>query len=151
MTKYLVEAQRRDIPFLISLMSNIYHEFHLGPISSSEIKDLVELDVLSNNGLVKVIQLDGEPVGSIVMKKINNTTVELRNWYLMPSARKSGLGKLSLDYSIDWARKNNFTYIQLFTSSKFIRAVEIYKSLGFVKHDLKPPCSCDLSYIKKIQ
>ena len=150
MNEFLIDAQKKDVPFLVSLMSQIYCEFNLGALMISDVEDLVEFNKLRNNGLIKLIMLDGNCVGSIVMKKIDRQTVELRNWYLLPIARNSGLGKISLKYAIDWAINSQFVNVRLFTSSKFIKAVEIYYKLGFVEHDEPAPCSCDLSLIKEI-
>ncbi|GIL38719.1 GNAT family N-acetyltransferase [Roseiterribacter gracilis] len=47
--------------------------------------------------------------------------------------RGRGLGKLLTQYAIDWARENNFAWVDLAVFTQNTVAVELYKKLGFVQ------------------
>jgi GNAT superfamily N-acetyltransferase len=80
---------------------------------------------------VWVAVLDREVVGSIALRDLGASELELKRMYLHPSQRGRGLGRQLLETALDWARTNGATVIRLDTSERMETAQRLYEAYGF--------------------
>ena len=73
-------------------------------------------------------------VGCVAMRPVDETTCEMKRLFLRPAYRSRGLGRVLVEAIIEEARKIGYTHMRLDTiTDRMGRAVELYKSMGFVE------------------
>ena len=73
-------------------------------------------------------------VGCVALRPIDQITCEMKRLFLRPAYRSRGLGRVLVEAIIEEARKLGYTHMRLDTiSDRMGRAVELYKSIGFVE------------------
>lgn len=77
----------------------------------------------------------GEVVGTVALKKIDERTVELKALYLHKDYRGRGLGSLLMSVSVNEARTRGFKKILLDSMLKYEDALRLYERFGFEKTD----------------
>lgn len=80
-----------------------------------------------------IAELDGAPVGSVMVVKNSEQVAQLRLLILDPRARGRGLGKALVDAAIGFARQAGYTSMTLWTQAGLDVARGIYENAGFVK------------------
>ena len=80
---------------------------------------------------VWVAVLDRDVVGSIALRDLGGSELELKRMYLHPSQRGRGLGRQLLETALGWARTNGATVIRLDTSERMETAQRLYEAYGF--------------------
>ena len=72
--------------------------------------------------------------GCVALRPVGPTTCEMKRLFLRPAYRSRGLGRVLVEAVIEEARKIGYTHMRLDTiSDRMGRAVELYKSMGFVE------------------
>jgi len=79
-----------------------------------------------------IMERDGQPVGSIAIVKLDNTTAQLRWFLLEPQARGLGLGHELIYTAISFSKAKGYRTICLWTSNLLIAARHLYGQHGFV-------------------
>lgn len=73
-------------------------------------------------------------VGCVALRPVASTTCEMKRLFLRPEYRSRGLGRVLVEALIEEARKIGYTHMRLDTiTDRMGRAVELYKSMGFVE------------------
>lgn len=80
-----------------------------------------------------IAEMDGEPVGSVLVVKDTKTTAKLRLLIVDPKARGRGLGKRLVEECIRFAREKGYRRLALWTQSNLAAARGIYRAAGFRK------------------
>lgn len=78
-----------------------------------------------------ISEINGQPVGSIVIAKSDDETAQLRYFLLEPETRGRGLGHKLVDMALDFCRKKGYKHVFLETISSLKTARHIYASKGF--------------------
>lgn len=78
-----------------------------------------------------VPEMDGQPVGSIVIVKADDETAQLRYFLIEPEIRGRGIGHKLVDTALDFCREKGYKHIFLETISFLETARHIYASKGF--------------------
>jgi ribosomal protein S18 acetylase RimI-like enzyme len=77
---------------------------------------------------------EGQVVGCIALRKLEDGISEMKRLYVRSSARGKGVGKLLVQSLIEEARKIGYEKMRLDTyPPKMGQAVKIYHSMGFVE------------------
>jgi GNAT superfamily N-acetyltransferase len=111
-----------------SLVADTLREFGFEPDPDID-PDLV--DPASTYAALWVALAGGEVVGSVALRNLGSTELELKRMYLRPSHRGHGLGKRLLTIPLEWARANGATVIRLDTSERMEAARGLYEAHGF--------------------
>ena len=73
-------------------------------------------------------------VGCVALHAVGPTTCEMKRLFLRPEYRSRGLGRVLVEAIIEEGREIGYTHMRLDTiSDRMGRAVELYKSIGFVE------------------
>lgn len=73
-------------------------------------------------------------VGCVALRPVGPTTCEMKRLFIRNEYRSRGLGRVLVEAIIEEARKLGYTHMRLDTMpDRMGRAVEIYKSMGFVE------------------
>jgi putative acetyltransferase len=80
---------------------------------------------------VWVARRDGEVVGSVALRRVDDATYYLKRMYLRSSLRGQGLGARLLAVALDAARQAGARHVQLDTSTEMVAAQRLYERAGF--------------------
>ena len=75
--------------------------------------------------------LSGNKLGCVAIRKVNETTCELKRMYVRPEFRNQGIGKHLLDSALKIAPELGYRKIKLDTLPTMKEAIQIYISRGF--------------------
>ena len=76
---------------------------------------------------------EGNVVGSVALRDLGGTRVELKRMYLRPEQRGRGLGKELLALALAWARAHETQVVRLDTSERMVAARHLYEAHGFAR------------------
>jgi len=96
------------------------------------------------------VEREGEIVGTAAYYPIErgNNAVEIRKMYILPKARKQGLGKFLLQELESKIATRGFDEIWLETASVLKEAVKMYENNGYKPTTGVETQRCDRVYIK---
>ena len=87
--------------------------------------------MIEGKGGIYLATLDGLPSGVCTLKPVSEEEVELKRFYVTPSARGNSIGRLLLDKALDAARQFGYKQVRLETFAFMKSAVKMYKNYGF--------------------
>ena len=70
-------------------------------------------------------------LGTVAVKRLDETTSELKALYLAPELRVKGYGYKMLDLAVLFAREKGYKRIVLDSMSKYTAALKLYEKYGF--------------------
>ena len=83
------------------------------------------------SGTLLLARKNGEAVGCVAMRRVDDQTAEMKRLYLSPQARGEKLGRRLAEQICDEARAAGYSRICLDTLPQMIEAQQLYQSLGF--------------------
>ena len=92
-------------------------------------------DLTPPHGLLLVAQQDGNVLGCVGLRLIGQVG-EVKRLFVLPSARRLGLGSVLLDSLEDHARRHAITNMRLDTRRDLIEARRLYARHGY--HEVPP-------------
>ena len=83
-------------------------------------------------GAIYILTADGEDIGCIALRKIDDTVCEVKRVFLQMDYRGRGLGKMMMEQVIGDARCAGYRKMVLDTLPIMTGACELYDRMGFV-------------------
>lgn len=117
-------------------------------------KDVVEVEThyLNRGGEFWVIETEGKLIGTAAYYPVENDSkgVEIRKMYLLPEARRLGLGKYLLESLEKAIAIKGFTTVYIETASILKEAVKLYEKYDYQPMTEVNTARCDRSYFKRL-
>lgn len=126
MTISLRKADNSDIEKLVELEKSVAGDKTSSIIPST----MAEWAEDIKNGVVYLIQKDGVVVGDIQYEKKGEGHMQITGLVVKPEFQRQGIAREALTQILEELK--NFKRIDLTTHPKNTKALELYKSLGFV-------------------
>lgn len=82
-----------------------------------------------------IAEYQGQPVGSIAIVRVDDTTSQLRWFLIEPEMRGKGLGDRLMKIAVDFCREKDYKLVYLWTLSILEAARHLYKRYGFEPTD----------------
>lgn len=100
--------------------------------------DLQQLDhpeefILSKGGKIYFARSVDRIVGTITLKRDNDTVFELSKMAVAPDFQGRGVGRILAEHLIDEARNMGCRRLFLESNQKLLPALNLYKKLGFIE------------------
>ena len=83
------------------------------------------------DGALLLATLEGEPAGCVALRRIDDTTCEMKRMFVPPALHGNGIGRALADAITDEARRLGYTSMVLDTSIRQKEAQSLYRKLGF--------------------
>jgi ribosomal protein S18 acetylase RimI-like enzyme len=101
----------------------------------SKDSDLLRIDQVyqSQGGKFLIALVEGEVVGTIALRKLDEQTCELKRFYVLERCRGNGIGRRLLEAVIAHGRAGKWKTMLLDTSSKSPAALSLFRAQGFVE------------------
>lgn len=116
-------------------------DLHITPLENSDNKpyDLLELadpsraqiDSYLNTGTCHIASYKTKTVGVVLLIKVNETTMEIKNIAVKESEQGKGIGKALLRYSEKLSRKSAYKKLIIGTGNTSFKQLELYQKEGF--------------------
>lgn len=118
------------------LIEELYekHQIRITPTQEESLHDDFRTEwptMLECKGGIYLATLDGLPSGVCTLKPVSDEEVELKRFYVAPSSRGSGIGRMLLQKALDAARQFGYKQVRLETFAFMKSAVKMYRSYGF--------------------
>jgi GNAT superfamily N-acetyltransferase len=122
------------------IVGAVFAEYSFGFYPDDYDSDLrsIQTVYLSVGGMFKFLLVDGEAVGTVAMKPLQDRQCELKRLYLVADQRGRGFGGRLLDEAISWAREAGFRSIIAWSDTRFEDAHYTYHSRGFEQLGIRP-------------
>jgi GNAT superfamily N-acetyltransferase len=92
---------------------------------------LSETQVVDGDGAFLVAYLDDRAVGCGAVRRLDETTAEIKRMYVDPSVRGRGIGRALVEALEREARRLGATRIVLETGARLTSAVQLYAAMGY--------------------
>jgi len=135
-TKYIRKFRDLNIAWLEKY-------FYVEP-KDSELLENCEKSIIDKGGIIFFAKYEGEIIGCFSFIKLNDTVYELGKMAVDPNYQGLKIGQKMMSFAIDFAKKNNWNKLVLYSSTKLPTALYIYKKYGFTDVELEK----DLPYAR---
>ncbi|MFT5971059.1 MAG: N-acetylglutamate synthase-like GNAT family acetyltransferase [Flavobacteriales bacterium] len=107
--------------------------FVLEPIDNKVLEQHKEY-ILAKGGFIFFAENDKkEIVGTVALKKESEGIFELSKMGVIPEFQGKGIGKMLVQFCLNFAKKHQFKTVFLDSSRKLENALHIYSKMGFVE------------------
>ncbi len=124
-----------DIGWIISRHGALYHHEYGWDISFEQLVAEIAAQFLKSydpqHERCWIAEIDGEPVGTVMLVKGGDTLAKLRLLIVEPSARGLGIGRALTTECLRFAREVGYKRMTLWTQSILVAARSIYRAAGF--------------------
>jgi putative acetyltransferase len=136
MIKYeITDYQPSDQDDLIAFFSTVLATmgFDFDPTSKDADLRNIPREYQSNGGLFLLARGQGQLIGTIALRQIDQNTCELKRFYVRAEHRRKGVGTDLLERIIDHAKAGPWRQLRLDTTFKSPAAISLFRKHGFVE------------------
>ena len=95
-----------------------------------------ENEIINKGGLIYYALADKQIVGTVALIKIEDSTYELGKMAVTVRYQGQGIGKKLLKYCIEKVKSMDADKLILYSNTKLVSAIELYKKHGFYEVDM---------------
>ena len=137
--EHLDDFYEMNIEYMTWVLDELdrYAQIDSRKIIGATIPELVDntigpfLNLKLEEGILLIASFDGKVAGMGAIKKLNESTGEIKRMYTRPDYRGRGIGKKMLQKLLETGREYGYTEFMLDTPKWASAAQHIYKSAGF--------------------
>lgn len=111
--------------------------FYVEPVDEYVLANPEEA-ILSHDGRILFAEHEGDIIGTIAVKWLDDRNIELTKMGVTEASRGLGAGKLLFEAAINTAREMGAEKIILYSNRKLETAVSMYFKFGFIEIPLEP-------------
>ena len=104
--------------------------FYVEP-TDSELLDNCETNIIDKDGFIYFAQYNNEIAGCFALLKLGNGEYELGKMAVEAKFQGLKIGQALLSFAIDLAKGNSWNKLVLYSNTKLVNAIYIYKKFGF--------------------
>lgn len=104
--------------------------------------------IIDRGGMIFFARQDQEILGTVALMKMEDDVYEFTKMAVSTKARGKGIGQQLMQYTIDYARAQNWKELIIYTNSTLEDAVHIYKKYGFEEIAIEPENPYDRADLK---
>jgi ribosomal protein S18 acetylase RimI-like enzyme len=94
--------------------------------------------IIDHGGTILFASADNIIVGTVALKFVERGVLEMTKMAVDISYRGIGVGKLLCQAAIEVAQKQHVSKLILYSSTKLIPALQLYRKMGFIEVPLQP-------------
>ena len=94
---------------------------------------LSETQIVPGDGAFVIAYLDNRAVGCGAVRRLDDSTAELKRMYVEPSVRGRGIGRSLVDALEHEARRLGVIKIVLETGTRLAPAIQMYEAMGYAR------------------
>lgn len=117
--------------FLREALAEMNYDFSPAD-KDSDIGD-VYVNYIKDGGTFLLLKSEKEIVGSIGIRPYSEEYAELKRFYVLNKFQGQGAGRELINKAIDFSAKNGISSVRLDTTRKSVKAIQLFKCLGFVE------------------
>lgn len=128
------KASNKDIPEIKNLIFGILREYGLKAYENgidSSLSNIEKNYFLPGGYFGVLVNYKGEIVGTVSVVLVTDGEFELQKMFLKKELRGKGLGKLMMNFILEYVKSNKCKKIKLDTINVLHEAINLYKSYGF--------------------
>ncbi len=131
------EAQTGDMDAIVAHHRQVYGEEYgvdsrFGDFVAAAVARAAQRGFPTEREAIRIVELDGEHVGSIGLSDEGDDEAAIRWVVLSPEVRGDGLGRRLLGEMLDFAEEQGYRRVWLETFSELTAAANLYRDVGFV-------------------
>ncbi len=127
-------------------------EFFVAEPYDIEVLSKPEKYILDKGGAIYFVVENGLPIGTVALMYNKYNELEFTKMAVDPKMQGRGYGKLLMNHCIDEARKKGASELILYSNTKLIPAIGLYRTSGFVEIDIENSEyeRCNIKMVKKL-
>ena len=90
-------------------------------------------EIIDKGGKIFYANYQNEIIGTVSLMKIDLFTFELSKMAVTEKVQGLGIGKKLLEYCLKFAKENNIQKLILYSNTKLVPAIAMYKKYGFLE------------------
>jgi ribosomal protein S18 acetylase RimI-like enzyme len=112
--------------------------FWIEPIDV-EVLQNPEKNIMASGGEILIALVDDQPVGVVALKRVSETVLEFTKMAVDEKFQGKKIGEKLSVVAIAAAKVMKATKIILYSNTKLVAAIQLYRKLGFVEIELDGP------------
>ncbi len=105
--------------------------FYVEPFDE-EVLSKPEIYIINKGGFIFFVRINNQVVGTVALMPTHNPSVlELTKMAVSPEFRGQNIGQQLMQYCINFARNQQISQLLLYSNTKLVNAIYIYKKYGF--------------------
>jgi len=112
-------------------------DFEMEPLDEYVLRNPEEA-ILQKGGAILMALYDGQPAGTVGLRKVTDTVFEFTKMAVDKNFRRKGIAEAISLASLEKAKQLGATDVILYTNTKSVAAIRLYEKLGFTHLPLEP-------------
>lgn len=124
--------------------------FYVEPFDEEVLRN-PETYIINKGGHIFFVLSQSKVIGTVALMPTQDQTIfELTKMAVLPNLRGHKIGQKLMQHCIDFAIKNQFSALMLYSNTKLKNAIYIYRKFGFKEIPVEPNSPYERSNIKMI-
>ena len=121
--------------------------FVVEPYDDYQLSHPVE-EIIAKEGYIFLAKDNENVVGTVALMKENDHSFELTKMSVTGNSQGKGISKLLMNACVTLAKEKNWQRLFLYSNTKLVPAIQLYRSYGFVEIPLEPNSQYSRTNIK---